>query len=251
MRQTGIIIQARTGSSRLPNKMLLPFYEDKGIFELILQRLSESGLNVPIIVATTTKEADTALVDITNKYGFEFYRGDENNVLKRFIDAAVHFNIQNIVRLCADNPFIDVDAIKHQIKSFDNKTDYWCYCTSEKKPTIKTGYGFWTEMVTLEALKKVASQTEDSLYLEHVTNYIYAHDNQFKIHYETIDWDVEQQTDLRLTLDTIDDFQLLKEIYEHLKSNKIDFTAKAISNTVKAYPQWLEIMRAETLKNIK
>lgn len=251
MMQSGIIIQARTGSTRLPNKMLLPFFDDKGIFEIILQRLSESSINIPIIVATTTKESDNQLVEITKKYGLNYYRGDEENVLKRFINAAEHFCINTIVRLCADNPLIDFGALKYQLNAFDNSFDYWCYCNDELKPTIKTGYGFWTEMVTLEALERIASYTENPLYQEHVTNYIYSHPEIFKIHFEKIDPSFEDVTDMRLTVDTQNDFDLLKEIYRTLISKNTELSALEILNTVKKHPQWVEIMKAETQKNIK
>lgn len=249
--KSGIIIQARTGSQRLPNKMLLPFFEDKGIFEIILQRLSQSSIDIPVIVATTANRSDDKLAQLAIRYGFEVFRGDEKNVLSRFIEAASHFRIGNIVRLCADNPFIDINALEYQIRNFDNSYDYWCFCNSESKPTIKTGYGFWTEMTTLETLNKIASATQDPLYLEHVTNYIYAHSESFNIHFEKIDARIEEVPDMRLTVDTYNDFILLKEIYSTLISNRIPFDALKISNFVKERPEWLETMRAEGQKNIK
>ena len=251
MTKSGIIIQARTGSTRLPNKMLLPFYGEKGIFEIILQRLKSSSVSIPIIVATTANKSDQQSVEIAKEYGFDYYTGDEENVLNRFIETAEHFKIDNIIRLCADNPFVDLDALSFQINSFSNNYDYWCYCTNQLKPTIKTGYGFWTETVTLNALKKVAASTDEALYKEHVTNYIYTHPNTFEIHFEKINQNVENLSDLRLTVDTKNDFKLLKEIYETLLSKNISFTASGISNFVKDNPQWLKIMEAETLKNIK
>lgn len=251
MMQSGIIIQARTGSTRLPNKMLLPFFDNKGIFEIILQRLSESSISIPIVIATTTNDSDTKLVEIARKYGFHYYRGDEDNVLNRFIETAEHYKIDNIIRLCADNPLIDIEALKYQLKTFKNSEDYWCFCKKDLMPTIKTGYGFWTEMITLDALKRIASNTESPLYLEHVTNYIYSHSDKFKIHFENIDPRIEEVPDMRLTVDTRNDFELLKEIYETLISKKIPFTALEISNTVKEYPHWLKIMKAEAQKNIK
>jgi len=251
MTESGIVIQARTGSTRLPNKMLLPFYENKGIFEIILHRLKESNISIPIILATTQNKSDNQLIEIAKKYGFSYYTGSEENVLNRFIETAEHFKIDNIIRLCADNPFVDLNAVEDQINNFKNKYDYWCYSTNNYTPTIKTGFGFWTEMVTLGTLKKIASLTDDSIYQEHVTNYIYTHPNIFNIHFEKINQSIEDVSELRLTVDTKSDFELLKEIYDVLKSKNIEFSAIEISKTVKENPQWLTIMKAETLKNIK
>src|SRR5690606_264722 len=175
----------------LPNKMLLPFYNNKGIFEIILQRLKDSHLSIPIIIATTVNEPDKQLIEIAGKYGFSYYTGSEDNVLNRFIETAKHYKIDNIIRLCADNPFVDIEAIKHQIKSFNDNFDYWCYSMNDNIPTIKTGFGFWTEMVTLAALKKVALLTDEKLYKEHVTNYIYTHLNNFSTHFEKIERSIE------------------------------------------------------------
>lgn len=251
MNQSGIIIQARTGSTRLPNKMLLPFYEGYGIFEIILKRLSESSLSIPVVIATTNKESDDQLVHISKKYGFDYFRGDEENVLNRFIEAAEHYKIDNIIRLCADNPLIDLSAVQHQLNNFNRDIDYHCYCTSEKKPTIKTGFGFWTEMVTLKTLKSIASRTSETIYLEHVTNYIYSHSENFNIQFENIDPRIERVSEMRLTVDTANDFKLLKEIYETLMLKNSPLSALEITKLVKGHPQWLEIMKAETQKNIK
>lgn len=251
MNQSGIIIQARTGSTRLPNKMLLPFYKGLGIFENLLKRLGESSISIPIIIATTNRESDNELVEISKKYGFNYFRGDEDNVLERFIGAAEYFKINNIIRLCADNPLIDIEAIEHQLNTVNNDVDYYCYSTKDKKPTIKTGYGFWTEMVTLNALKKIASRTNEKIYLEHVTNYIYLHVEDFNIQYKEIDSKIEEISGMRLTVDTAADFKLLKDIYDTLISKNIDFNALEITRLVAEYPEWLKIMRAETQKNIK
>lgn len=251
MTKSGIIIQARTGSARLPNKMLLPFYENKGIFEIILQRLKESPINIPVIIATTPNESDKRLIEIGNKYGYNYYIGSEENVLRRFIDAATYYRLDNIVRICADNPFLDLNALDNKIAQINDSFDYWCYAKHNYTPTIKTGFGFWTEVVTLKALKKVAISTSEAIFNEHVTNYIYSHPKDFNIHFERINKEIEENADLRLTVDTKADFDLLKEIYATIVSNKINFSALEISNLVKENPQWLNIMRHETLKNVK
>ncbi|MDB4710952.1 hypothetical protein OAF16_04405, partial [Flavobacteriales bacterium] len=107
MSETGIIIQARTGSTRLPNKIILPFYKEKGILELIVERINKYT-DIPIVVATTKNPKDDAIVKIASKNGVGCYRGSENNVLSRFIETAKKNNFKNIIRICADNPFLDI-----------------------------------------------------------------------------------------------------------------------------------------------
>jgi spore coat polysaccharide biosynthesis protein SpsF len=249
---TGIIIQARTGSTRLPRKMILPFYNGTGILGTILTRLKEANLEIPIILATTTNPNDDIIEEIANKHDINVSRGSENNVLSRFIYSAEKNSIQKIIRICADNPFLDLAALKHQIKSFKNsETDYWCYSKSDRTPTIKTHYGFWTEGVTLEALKKVSSLTSQKLFQEHVTNYIYSNPERFNLHFENISQSVEKETNIRLTIDTFQDFETTKEIYSELIAKQIPFEANQVICYIKSKPEWIEIMRNQIIANNK
>jgi spore coat polysaccharide biosynthesis protein SpsF len=248
----GIIIQARTGSTRLPQKMTLPFYNGKGILETILLRLKEANPELPIILATTTNSNDDTIEEIANKQNISVARGSENNVLSRFILAAENNNIQKIIRICADNPFLDITALKHQIDSFKtSKADYWCYSKSDKTPTIKTHYGFWTEGVSLDSLKKIQGLTNEAIFQEHVTNYIYTYPKHFKIHFEEIDISIEHEYNVRLTIDTKKDFQTATEIYSELSSKNLSWEAKNIVEYIKTKPEWLSAMKNEIITNTK
>ena len=155
MNEAKIIIQARTGSTRLPQKMILPFYENEGIFSLILKRLTSIINKNNIILATSTNENNDVLIDIAKSYGVNYFRGSENDVLQRFIDAADEFNANKIIRVCADNPFLDLEFLNFLLDNFEKSDyDYMSFMTSKGCPTIKTHYGFWAEAVTLNALKK-------------------------------------------------------------------------------------------------
>ena len=91
----GIIIQARTGSKRLPNKMIIPFYKNKNILELLLTRL-KTTINIPICIATTHKSSDDSIENIARGNNVLIFRGNENNVLKRFINAAEENGFENL-----------------------------------------------------------------------------------------------------------------------------------------------------------
>lgn len=251
LKKIGIIIQARTGSSRLSNKMILPFFKGQGIFEILLKRLVEAKLEVPIILATTYKSGDNVLELIALKYKIDVFRGSEDNVLERFINAAELYNVDKIIRVCADNPFLDIDALRFQINSYKEKdVDYWCYCKSDKTPTIKTHFGFWTEGVKLSTLKKIANVTMEKIYQEHVTNYIYTKSNKFNIYFHPINKLIESESHLRLTIDTKNDFELAKEIFR-LVANMSSFNSEDLVKIVKTNPNWLDTMKNEILVNNK
>lgn len=97
------IIQARLGSTRLPGKILLPFYEGKSILELMIDKLSVVSKN--IVLATSTNELDNGLELFAKKHCIVCFRGDENDVLSRFIDAASENDVRHLIRVCSDNPF--------------------------------------------------------------------------------------------------------------------------------------------------
>jgi len=247
----GIIIQARLGSKRLPNKMILPFYGDKGIFELLIERIKNANLNVHVILATTTSSVDNKLVEIAKKNGIKAFRGSEINVLERYIKASEYYGFEKMIRICADNPFLDLNALRHQIKEFEKSdADYLCYARINGTPTIKTHFGFWAEGVKLKALKKIASVTDAGLYKEHVTNYIYTHPDQFSIVKLTIPSEVDQM-DLRLTIDTAEDFNIAQSIYEKLIENSIPFNSTAIRHFIESRTDWLRVMISEIKKNEK
>lgn len=223
-KKTAIIIQARTGSSRLPNKLLMNFYKGKNILELILERL-KSNLSYQIIIATTNNQKDNKIVEIATKYSVDFFRGSEENVLNRFISAAEYFDVYNIIRICADNPFLQVSFINQMVLKFleSGTFDYLSYQVENQTPVIKTHFGFFAEIVTIESLKKVEKLTNEKKYREHVTNYIYEHQNLFNVKFIDAPEDLFYRNDIRLTIDTYEDFQIIKEIYPKICVN--DYTS--------------------------
>ena len=252
MNDVKIIIQARTGSTRLPQKMILPFYENEGIFSLLLKKLTSVFDKNDIILATSVNENNDILVETAKQYGINYFRGSENDVLQRFIDAAKEFNAENIIRVCADNPFLDTFYIELLIEKFEKfNCDYLSYITSEGTPSIKTHYGFWAEAVKLSALEKVRELTDENLYHEHVTNFIYANRDIFDVNFFEIIPEIDRHKDIRLTIDTQVDFDTQKEIFSRLNNYIPNFTSLNVIDFLEDNPHYLEIMKNEILKNQK
>lgn len=98
------MIQARVGSTRLPNKILLPFYQNKCILQLLLDKLRQvDGTN--IVIATSKAPQNDAIEHLAKQENVLCFRGEENDVLQRFIDAAHAFDAERLIRICSDNPF--------------------------------------------------------------------------------------------------------------------------------------------------
>jgi spore coat polysaccharide biosynthesis protein SpsF len=216
---TSVILQARTSSSRLPNKIFLPFYGKKNILDILLEKLF--GF-YQVIVATTTSPKDDVIEAYCKQNNVICFRGSEENVLNRFIQAADFYNLKKIIRICSDNPFLDVDELK-KLDAFAGKSNAeYISFQINNIPSIKTHFGFWGEFVCIDALKKVAQQTQDTFFCEHVTNYIYSNPDKYTIEWLDVDELLKKHQNIRLTVDTIDDFDRAKKIYADLAGTKMD-----------------------------
>lgn len=244
MNKTAIIIQARTGSSRLPKKMTLPFYKGKCILELLVQRIKNGVEGTPVIVATTTEPGDDAIAQLCEKAGVECYRGSETDVLQRFIGAAETGNFEKVIRICADNLFLDVEALANLIAAYQtNDADYFSYQTTGGKPAILTHFGLWAiEGAKVDALKKAATATSEKLYHEHVTNYLYNHRDEFVVEFLPITSAIQQKEDLRLTIDTTEDFAIMQQIYAELDEKQMAITPQIIVDYLDAHSELYSVM---------
>jgi spore coat polysaccharide biosynthesis protein SpsF len=211
-----IIIQARLGSSRLPRKVLMPFVNNKSILQILIENLLKVFSKDQIILATTKSDIDDELERFSIKNKLNYFRGEESNVLKRFIDCAEHFKLSKIIRVCADNPFLMPKFITEIINNVDEEYDYVSFKFPDGTPTIKSHIGLFAEYTNLGALKKIAELTTDPIYLEHVTNYLYSHSSLFRIKFINLPPNLQNRKDIRLTIDSQEDFDNLKELYKNL-----------------------------------
>ena len=122
-------IQARTNSSRLPGKMLLPFGRES-LANYVMNRCSLLGETVDHVVLLTSEEpTDDQLAELISRSGFEVFRGSLNNVLLRYIECANYYGANTIVRVCGDSPFVDLKMIEKMLDHLDNGFDYVCFAT--------------------------------------------------------------------------------------------------------------------------
>lgn len=250
--KTGVIIQARVGSSRLPWKVVLPFDHTLSMIEIILESLVRKSEGLKIVLATSKSEEDAVLCKLAAAASVECFRGPEQDVLGRFIQVAEKHSFDNIVRICADNPFLDVKGTLDLLDFQAEKAyDYIAYQIAGGIPSIKSHLGFWGEIVSLESLKKVKKLTNEKMYYEHVTNFIYDHPDMFKIKWVDAPEVVFTRTDIRLTLDDETDFNLCRDVYREMKEEGSAFDLENIVRFLDRNKHFLAIMKDQISKYSK
>ena len=217
------IVQARMNSSRLRGKVLKKIGPLTCI-ELLLKRLSKSKLINKIIVATSTNPQDNILYNKLSDMGIECFRGEEQNVLKRFVDLLRNTNATNIIRITGDCPLIDPLLVDKIIKAFlERNVDYG---SNVNPPTFPDGMD--VEIFKMKTLIKTFKSAKTKYEKEHVTTYI---QRNKKIKKENL-YNNEDLSKIRLTLDTAQDYNKIKSLLKKV-GNKNLFTLSQIIDIVK------------------
>ena len=238
------------GSTRLPNKVLLPFYNGKCMLQLLVEKLKQIE-GVGIIIATSEGKENDAIEDFCNVNNVICFRGDEQDLLKRFVDAANANNVEGIVRICSDNPFLELNSIKTLLsKANSSNADYISF-NIDGTPSILTHYGFWTEYTTLTALKKVLNITDEKYYHEHVTIYIYKHPDSFRIEWIDGPSCIKDHPNIRLTIDTMEDFENAQKIYAELCEDNPYPTIQKVVEYLDQHSDFYSTMAKQINQNTK
>jgi spore coat polysaccharide biosynthesis protein SpsF len=195
------IIQARASSNRLPLKVMLDL-GGKTLLERVYDSVSKSNKIDDIIFATSFEKSDDIIDMKLDSLGIKSFRGDLNNVLKRFYDVTKKYNAQNIVRVTADNPLTDGRLIDELITSFESSnSDYTTFSNCI--------YGLGSEVFTYDSLCLAYQNANTVFDKEHVTPYI-------KNNMKTDNINIEkkyQQSKINLSIDTFGDYLRLQEFY--------------------------------------
>lgn len=173
------IIQARMGSTRLPKKMLSKLGK-MPLIEWVLRRVKRARSVDNIILATTERNQDTELVKIASNLNCLTYRGSEEDVLGRFVNAGLLFNSDTVLRVCADNPFVDPIEIDRLVEFFlKSECDYAFNHRNKLNSLYADGFG--AEILHFETLNKISQLTFNPEHREHVTQYIWDNPQNFLI----------------------------------------------------------------------
>lgn len=216
----GIVIQARMGSSRLPGKVLKEF-GGMPFLEYILNRLDKRKSSTKVIIATSTLQQDNLIEEFCKSKNVLCFRGDEQNVLKRYYDCAKAFCLDSIVRMTGDNPFPDIEELDKLVAFHKEKNlDY-----SENLSVLPVGVGM--EIMSYTALQESYKKATLPKHFEHVNEYIL--DNLMDFRHGTLQVSaMKNRPDIKLTVDTMQDYDKACFILSNAQAEYVD-TEQAIA----------------------
>jgi len=209
--KTVVIIQARMGSSRLPGKVLMPL-GDTVVLDYVVTRCRLIAGADEVVVATSTLPPDDAIEAWCHRRATPCFRGSEDDVLSRYVECARAYRADRVMRVTADCPFVDYELAGDIIRTMDADPADLVVVEGELPR------GLVTELFDFSALERIHRIGREPRHREHVTYYAYEYPGQFRRAVLQAP-DELRHPRLRITLDTEDDYRLLKAVADRFRGN--------------------------------
>lgn len=224
------VVQARMGSTRLPNKVMATI-GDVTLISFLLRRLSKSQLIDEIVLATSTNPVNDPLSQHVSDLGYSVIRGSENDVLDRYLLAANSTSADVVIRITGDCPLVDPDLVDQMLAQFFKvKVDY---LSNTNPPTFPDGFDI--EVFTTTALKRSRELATNAFDREHVTPQLRTNPvfSQFNVN------NPHDYSHLRLTVDEQADLLVLRQIVEFFAPH-VDFSLQQIIDATTQHPELVD-----------
>jgi spore coat polysaccharide biosynthesis protein SpsF len=226
-----VVIQARLGSTRLPGKVLKTA-AGKTMLAHQVERIRRARLVDQVILATSEAPADRALVDEAERLSLPWFVGSEHDVLSRYVGAVRKYDLPAVVRITADCPLLDPDALDAVIARFLAARPDYC---SNAIPVRSVPDGFDVEVIAREALERADRDATERPDREHVTRFLYTHPERFEILVPApLDRELGSR---RWTLDTPADYEFIRSVFERLYPSQPDFRLADILALLTRHPE--------------
>ena len=219
----GIIVQTRTGSTRLPGKVMMKADDKLLMVDYVINQLKHSKLHDEIVIATTDLKQDDVIFDYVTNRNIPCFRGDEKNVLERHYQCAKKYAFSTIVRIPSDKPLIDptiVDSVieKFQSDSYDYISNFAVDVNDNNRFIPSYPSGTEVEIFSFTALETAWKNATSEHDKEHVTPYIYSNLEKFNILTLKSEKDLSQ---FRWALDYENDLKLIRIIISKIQKRPI------------------------------
>jgi spore coat polysaccharide biosynthesis protein SpsF len=242
MGRLGIVVQARMGSSRLPGKVLADLAGAPALIRLF-ERLRRVKRSPKIVLATSTLPGDDPIAAlVATQPDIALWRGPERDVLRRYADAARHFDIGPVVRITADCPLMEPSCIDEVLNAFHSAPNYE-YADNLVPRTYPHGYD--VQVVSRAALETSDREAVDPYEREHVLPFIQRREDRFRtVHVSSADYN---NTSIRITLDFPEDLVLIRAIYERLYPDNPHFGLNDILRLRDELPTLFDVNKARRI----
>lgn len=221
MKKIGCLIVCRYSSSRLPGKILYKI-NNKSVIDYIYERVNLVFPRDNIVICTSSDESDLPIIKHCKDSKYLFYRGDLQNVAKRFLECSMHYGFDYSVRINGDNIFVDSLVLsKMKDISVDNDFDL---ITNVPNRTFPIGMSI--EILRTQFLSEIISLIKNSEDKEHVTKYIY--DNDLGRIYQYKNYICPQASGIHLAIDENESFDMVKNIINKFLFNHITYNLPEI-----------------------
>ena len=229
------IIQARMGSERLPGKTLAEV-AGKPLLQHVIERLARSRTLSEVVVATTSRIQDRPILALAQSLGIRAVAGSEDDVLARYMLAAIESRATVLMRVTGDCPLVDPELADTVVDAYyEHHVDY---ATNREEAGFPRGMD--AEVFSRESFEKVFQEAVLPYEREHVTPYYYRHPEQFRI-YQLDATGPFRRPDLRLCVDTEADLRLIRTLYERLAIQGNRFSLLDVIRLFEADPSLTEI----------
>jgi spore coat polysaccharide biosynthesis protein SpsF len=207
------VIQARTGSTRLPNKVLMPV-AGKPILMRMVERVQASRFAGQIVVATTTDPSDNPISDLCVAEDIECFRGHPTDLLDRHYHTGLVYEADAVVKIPSDCPLIDPAIIDKVLEFYLVHDLQYDYVSNLHPATYPDGND--VEVISMKALTEAWSHSTRHFEREHTTPFIWEHRGRFKI--GNVMWETHRNYSMshRWTLDYPEDYEFIRSVYEEL-----------------------------------
>jgi spore coat polysaccharide biosynthesis protein SpsF (cytidylyltransferase family) len=200
------VIQARTGSVRLPRKVLADLC-GRPLLGWLVQRVRSSRTLAGLVVATTTDRGDDAVEELCDRLAVPVFRGHPTDVLRRYVDAAAQGGAAAVVRISGDSPFIDSATVDCVVSDFlRGGADL---VENHRVPGWPVGTA--VEAMTMDCLNRLDAEAKDDRHREHVTLYAIENPGRFELRHVPPPESM-RAPDLRICVDTAEDLERAREI---------------------------------------
>jgi len=235
MKKVVAVIQARMGSTRLPGKILLEI-EGKPLIQHIYERLKNIQLIDEIVIATTNSSNEKYLEDFAKNQKISLYKGKENDLANRILEAAHSVKGTVIVKINADSPIIDTKLIYQGIEKYFNATQEPDLVTNTIDKKFPEGLQFGIFNVT--SLEKFCYSEKSNFWREYF--FMYFIENQDNYSIQNIESNVDL-SNIRLTVDYQEDLDFIRKIFSNLYNTNPFFGLEEILGLLEKQPKLLEI----------